>query len=195
MEGGATAPGLLQKRTMRTLPMTDLLRRKLLTVAEIGVALALGVGVITGARAQMQVIYPDRAVSAGFDASPGGKATARRAGNGHYFFVVEVNGVPLNMMFDTGATDIALRAEDAAKIGVDVGSLNFSKAYATANGTARSASVVLNSVTIGGITRKNVRASVSQAGQLGVNLLGQSFTSSLAGLKVEGDTLVLLGGS
>ena len=174
--------------------MTDVCRRTLLTLAEIAVALAVGVGAITGARAQMQVIYPDRAVSDGFDNS-GGRATARRAGNGHYFFVVEVNGVPLNMMFDTGASDIALRAEDAAKLGLDVSSLNFSKSYSTANGMARSASVVLNSVTIGGITRKNVRASVSQPGQLGVNLLGQSFTSSLAGLKVEGDTLVLLGGS
>ncbi len=193
MGGGATGPGLLLTRINRTLPMTDLSRRTLLAMAEIAVAIAVGAGAISTARAQMQVIYPDRAVATGFSGGTGGQATARRAANGHYFFLVEVNGTPINMMFDTGASDIALRAEDAAKIGIDVANLNFSKVYSTANGTARSAPVVLEAVTIGGITRRNVRASVSQPGQLGITLLGQSFTSSLAGLKVEGDTLVLQG--
>src|ERR1700733_7980909 len=42
-----------------------------------------------------------------------------REDNGHFFTVADVNGEPIRMVVDTGATSIALTTEDARRIGVD----------------------------------------------------------------------------
>ena len=55
------------------------------------------------------------------------------------------------------------------------------------------APIRLDSLQVGGITHRNVRATVSRPGRLGVSLLGQSFMSKLAGYRFEKDELVLQG--
>ncbi len=131
--------------------------------------------------------------------TPGGRsdqdgATAKRARNGHFFFDTAVNGVRVPMMLDTGATIVAIRGEDAAKVGIDVSALSYTARTRTANGTAEIALVTLDSLTVGNITRRNVSASVARPGQLAYNLLGQSFLARIAGFNVEGDLLILKGG-
>src|ERR1700722_11816041 len=56
--------------------------------------------------------------------------------NGHFFFDTEINGVSLQLMFDTGATWVSLRAEDAAKVGINTASLRYTVRVSTANGIA-----------------------------------------------------------
>lgn len=123
------------------------------------------------------------------------QTSARRAQDGHYYFDTALNGASasIRMMFDTGATSVALRAEDAAQAGIDVSSLDYSIISHTANGTTTVAPVRLDSLQVGGITHRNVRATVSRPGRLGVSLLGQSFMSKLAGYRFEKDELVLQG--
>jgi clan AA aspartic protease (TIGR02281 family) len=121
-------------------------------------------------------------------------ATATRGRNGHFVFDTQVNGVALPMLFDTGASTIALRAEDAAQVGIDVGALQYSVIVSTANGKTRAAPVKLDSVTIGSITRQDIPALVVEPGKLSVNLLGQTFLSRLAGFQLQGQQLVLEGG-
>jgi aspartyl protease family protein len=121
-------------------------------------------------------------------------ASARRGGNGHFTVDVAVNGVRLAMMLDTGATLVSLRAEDAAKVGINVRALNYSGITHTANGVTDYAPVTLDSLTVGTITRRNVEALVARPGKLGENLLGQSFLRRIAGFNVEGDKLILKGG-
>jgi len=123
------------------------------------------------------------------------QTSARRAQDGHYYFDTALNGASasIRMMFDTGATSVALRAEDAAQAGIDVSSLDYSITSHTANGTTTVAPVRLDSLQVGGITHRNVRATVSRPGRLGVSLLGQSFMSKLAGYRFEKDELVLQG--
>jgi aspartyl protease family protein len=113
--------------------------------------------------------------------------------NGHFFFDTEVNGVVMPMMFDTGSRLVALRAEDAERVGINVSSLNYSLHTATANGIGSAAPVVIKVMKVGSITRTNVPAMVVKPGELMINLLGQSFMSTMAGFSTEGDKLTLRG--
>lgn len=126
--------------------------------------------------------------------SRGDQASTRRERGGHYVFRTEVNGVALPMMFDTGASQVVLRAEDAARVGVDVSTLRYTATASTANGRAEVAPAVIGTLVIGSITRRNVTALVARPGALSVNLLGQSFLSRLAGYRLEGEQLILQGG-
>ena len=121
-------------------------------------------------------------------------ATAQRRPSGGFIFDTQVNGVTLPMLFDTGASVVGLRAEDAGQLGFDVEGLHFTGRASTANGVAEVAPVMLNRLTVGDITRYQVLAFVAKPGSLKFNLLGQSFLSRLAGYRLNGDQLVLQGG-
>lgn len=136
------------------------------------------------------VVRPEGRVTSSTFGTTG--AAAQRDRNGHYYFSVLVDGRPVRMMFDTGASMIALRAEDAARLGIDVAALSYSITMHTANGITQAAPVTLAAITIGGITRRNVQATVARPGTLTENLLGQSFLSRLAGYRQEASQLVLL---
>ena len=47
-----------------------------------------------------------------------GTVTLQRSANGHFYADVQVNGVPLHMLVDTGASGIALSQEDARAAGI-----------------------------------------------------------------------------
>lgn len=125
--------------------------------------------------------------------SGGAEAVAERQRNGHFGFNASINGNSLPMMFDTGAGLVTLRIEDAARVGIDPARLNFSGKMSTANGITTVAQVVIETMTIGGITVRDVNALVAPPGALGVNLIGQSFMTRLAGYNVDGDRLILRG--
>jgi clan AA aspartic protease (TIGR02281 family) len=146
--------------------------------------------------ATMQPIYarvmaelaPGRTIAA----APGMAQVVRR-NDGHFTLDAIANGVKLSFMFDTGASQIVLRAQDAAKLGFDVEALPYTAVVQTANGAARAAPVTIAALTIGGITERTLRARGARRGALGENLLGQSFLERLASYGVEGDLLTLRG--
>jgi clan AA aspartic protease (TIGR02281 family) len=121
------------------------------------------------------------------------EAIAERGHDGGFSFQAVVNGTDIPMMFDTGASVVGLRAEDAERIGIDMSRLNYSAKVKTANGTAEVAPVIISSITIGNITQLNVVGFVARHGTLHMNLLGQSFLARLAGYNVESNRLVLRG--
>ncbi len=125
----------------------------------------------------------------------GRQAAARRAPDGQYYFDTSIGGGSggVRMMFDTGASMVMLRAEDAARAGIMASGLDYSYAIRTANGTADAAMVTLDSLRVGEVTRWGVTALVSRPGKLPVSLLGQSFMSKLSGYRFERGELVLLG--
>lgn len=128
------------------------------------------------------------------DAAPTGAPhdVAISAGRGGHFFVeAMINGSHVRLVADTGATLIALTAEDAARIGLDPSALDFTYRHRTANGIARAARVVLDEVTVGPITLTGITASVSEPGVLTENLLGMSFLSRLSSFQIRGDQLLL----
>ena len=117
----------------------------------------------------------------------------RRRLNGHFTANVEVNGTPVSMIVDTGATSIVLRPQDARKAGIDVDALTFRVPVLTANGRTMAARVRLDTVGIGPLDRQKVEALVAQPGALTQSLLGMSFLSRLRSYEFSGDFLTLRG--
>ena len=109
----------------------------------------------------------------------------------HFQANADINGKILTMMVDTGASTIALSYDDAELIGLDMEGLQFVQPVQTANGIAMAAPVQLSKVSIGGISRSNVRAGVLERGKLTESLLGMSFLETLTSFQMSRDTLVL----
>lgn len=119
------------------------------------------------------------------------QVSAWRAPDGHFYFDASIDGTGLRMLFDTGASVVTLTAEDAERIGLAPGSLEYSVVTQTANGMSDAAPVVLGTLRVGGITRRNVEAMVVRPGRLQGSLLGQSFMSRLGGYRYEKAELIL----
>ncbi|MBI1650601.1 TIGR02281 family clan AA aspartic protease [Hyphomicrobium sulfonivorans] len=111
--------------------------------------------------------------------------------NGHFNTHAEINGRPVEVMVDTGATMVALSFEDAERAGLYLRDQDFTRSVHTANGVARVAPVTLDRVSIGGITVRNVPAAVTEPGRLKTSLLGMSFLSRLSRFDMRQGRLVL----
>jgi clan AA aspartic protease (TIGR02281 family) len=119
-----------------------------------------------------------------------GDAVAWRGRGGTFEVRASINGETVPMTFDTGASAVSLRAEDAERIGIDVSALHYSVTTHTANGTTSVAPVIIRSLQIGSIVETNVAAVVARPHALSTNLLGQTFLSRLSNYTVEQDRVV-----
>ncbi len=111
--------------------------------------------------------------------------------NGHFNTEAEINGRPVEVMIDTGATTVALSYEDADRAGLYLRDGDFTRTVSTANGVARVAPVRLDRVSIGDITVRDVPAAVAERGRLKTSLLGMSFLSRLSRFDMRSGVLVL----
>ena len=91
--------------------------------------------------------------------------------NGHYEADGQINGRSVTFLVDTGATDVALPESTARALGLDFGP---KVRVMTAAGPASAWVTRLDEVTVGGIRRKNVRATITD-GEFNGILLGMSF--------------------
>jgi aspartyl protease family protein len=103
--------------------------------------------------------------------------TISRGDNGHFNVEAVIDGRRMNFMIDTGASDIALRESDAARLGIHPSERDYNGRASTANGIVRVAHIELNRVEVGSLTVRNVAAVVIPDKALGQNLLGMSFLS------------------
>jgi aspartyl protease family protein len=103
-----------------------------------------------------------------------GSVTLPADSRGQFYADGRVNGAHIRFMVDTGATTVLLPISEADRLGVDYRRGQQGRIQ-TANGSALAYRVVLDSVTVGGITAYNVDAVVAQAQGLDVALLGMSF--------------------
>lgn len=120
-----------------------------------------------------------------------GTATFRKGRDGHFQLGAEINGAAVDLIFDTGASAVVLTSADARKAGIDTAGLRFNIPVATANGTGRAASVLLDRVEIGGIVRERIRAFVAEPEALETSLLGMSFLETLSRYAVSSNSLEL----
>ena len=125
-------------------------------------------------------------------ASPG-EVSVRRAFDGSFVVRGAANGEPMSFIFDTGANVVVLTAEAAAQLGWAEGDLAYTVPVFTANGRTMAAPITLDTLRIGDIEERRVRALVSRPGQLPGNLLGMTFLDRLDGYEVRRDELVLRG--
>jgi aspartyl protease family protein len=121
----------------------------------------------------------------------GYRVELRADSGGHFMADAYINGRRVAVMVDTGATIVALSNEDAAAAGIFPRESDFTGRVNTANGIARVAYVMLDSVAIGDITVRGVRAAIAERGRLSTSLLGMSFLSKLKRAEISRSTLVL----
>lgn len=120
-----------------------------------------------------------------------GAIELHRQSDGHFHADLRVNGTPLSLMVDTGASQIVLSQRDARAAGIDLDRLDFRNRAETANGWVATAPVRLDELRFGDLTNRNVPASVS-AGSLDTSLLGMDYLRRFARIEIEGDTMRLL---
>jgi len=120
----------------------------------------------------------------------GNSNTIRMGRDGHFSVEAQIDGVTINFLVDTGASDVVLSPKDADKLGFSVDQLTYSKTYRTANGEVQGAPVQLGQITIGSIQMNGVRASVNSAA-MNRSLLGMSFLDRLSGFQINGNNLTL----
>lgn len=106
--------------------------------------------------------------------------------DGHFWVDAELNGRPVRLLVDSGATVTTVSRATADRIGLTTG--GFGVAAETGMGIAVDDRAGRAPLKIGPIER-NIAIHVSRAGAL--DLLGMNFLSSLSAWRVEGRTLVL----
>jgi len=149
------------------------------------------VGAIGKIRSADAAILPQANADVPRARRPGSVVEIAAARRGHFLTNVEIEGRPIEIVVDTGATVVALSYEDAERAGIHLSTNDFTHSVSTANGRARIAPVMLQSVSIGDITVHNVAAAVSEPGRLRTSLLGMSFLGRLLRFDMRPDLLVL----
>ncbi len=130
---------------------------------------------------------PNRHVEASADDRGNIEVTLRRNRAGHYLAGGQINGQPVVFLLDTGATDVAVPETLANKLGLE---RKYRSVSRTANGNVTIWSTRVDSVNLGGILRRNVRASILPNMPGNEVLLGMSFLKHLE-LVQRGDELTL----
>lgn len=113
-----------------------------------------------------------------------------RARDGHYYLTLDINNVPVEFVVDTGASQVVLTQDDAKRIGLNPSSLSYLGTASTANGTVRTAAVRLDTVSLGAITDRSVRAVVND-GQMFGSLLGMTYLSNFDSITIKDGQLIL----
>lgn len=110
---------------------------------------------------------------------------------GHFRTDGRVDGRRIAFLIDTGASVIALTADDAGSLGLHPGNSEYRVMLKTANGVVRAAPTTLGMVEIGDILVRDVPAVVMPDGALSENLLGMAFLSRLRHFEYSDGKMVL----
>lgn len=116
--------------------------------------------------------------------------TLDRAMDGHYYLTAQVNGTPVDFVVDTGASGIVLTEMDAKAAGIDIANLAYIGRAMTANGEVRTAPVTLDSLTVGPLQDRAVRATVNE-GVMDRSLLGMEYLQRFTSVQITGGAMVL----
>jgi aspartyl protease family protein len=119
-----------------------------------------------------------------------GEVVLPRGHNGHFYAEVSADSGKVMMLVDTGATVVALTANDAAMMGVKWNPGDVRPVARGASGDVYGVPVVLDRIDVGGIEARRVQAVVVPE-DLDISLLGQSFLSKVKRVEVTGDQMVL----
>lgn len=119
-----------------------------------------------------------------------GRVEVPRSRDGHYYLTLRVNGAPVDFVVDTGASEIVLTKEDAARAGLAVERLQFYGKAKTANGEVRTAPVRLEEVNIGGLRDTDVPAFVNE-GEMFRSLLGMTYLNRWDRIEIAEGKLIL----
>lgn len=144
---------------------------------------------LEGKRVNLRMDTPVSIGGAGVGLGGGGSRVVLSADSrGHFMTQGAINGRPVTFMLDTGATSIALSADDAQRIGLD-----YSKGQRvmmnTANGVTQAYRLRLQSVRVGDVEVYDIDAVVSSQSMPFV-LLGNSFINRFS-MRRDADQMIL----
>ena len=143
---------------------------------------------LEGKRVSLRMDTPVSIGGGGGGGGGGSRIVLPADSRGHFMTQGAINGRPVTFMLDTGATTIALSADDAQRIGLD-----YSKGQRvlmnTANGTATGYRLRLQSVRVGDVEVYDIDAIVSPQAMPYV-LLGNSFITRFS-MRRDADQMVL----
>jgi len=124
-------------------------------------------------------------------ASGYGSLTLEADHRGHFKVEARVEGRDIAFIVDTGASLVALRESDAARIGIRPMRSDYNVTVTTANGSIKAARAKIDRVELGEIAVEDVAALVLPDEALSENLLGVSFLSRLKRYEYANGRLVL----
>jgi aspartyl protease family protein len=170
-----------------------MLRAYLFIVVAVGIAVAMiGHSRAPSPGGAKEVVHSEPAEA---NAAPGptdpadGSIALQRQPNGHFYADVEINGTPVHMLVDTGASGIALTREDARKAGIAT-SIGMNDVIGEgAAGNVHGEFVMIDRISLGPASAERMSAAVLDSG--GQSLLGQDFLRKFASVEIRGDTMRL----
>ena len=143
---------------------------------------------LDGKRVNLRMDTPVSIGGGGGSGAGGSRIVLPADSRGHFMTQGAINGRPVTFMLDTGATSIALSADDAQRIGLD-----YSKGQriqiSTANGMSSGYRLRLRSVRVGDVEVYDIDAIVSPQPMPFV-LLGNSFINRFS-MRRDADQMVL----
>jgi aspartyl protease family protein len=112
-----------------------------------------------------------------------------RRDDGHFYANVEVNGTPIEMMVDTGASGVALSRQDARRAGIatSIGMTDY--VGDGASGVVYGDDVTIERLRFGKVEMTGVPGAVLKGGE--ISLLGQEVLRQFDKVEIEGDRMVL----
>lgn len=113
-----------------------------------------------------------------------------RQPDGHFYAEASVDSRPCRFLVDTGASIVALTAEDADAMGLQWDESALTSIGRGASGPVYGIPIVIDRMELGGFEARGVQAAIVPEG-LDVSLLGQSFLSQLRGVQIDGDRMTL----
>lgn len=112
-----------------------------------------------------------------------------RSGDGHFYADVEINGTPVHMLVDTGASGVALSRDAARSAGIAT-SIGMNEVVGEgADGAVHGEQVRIDRMRLGAASAEGVSAVVLNAGDM--SLLGQDFLQRFQSVEIKDDRMIL----
>lgn len=153
----------------------------------IGIILALVLLTWLFAGVEESIINPNQQLETYYDGDGGREVVLQRNRYGHYVLDGKINGQTVTFLLDTGATDVSIPGNLADRLGLKRGR---SQQYRTANGTIIGYQTRIDSLKLGEIELRDVRASINPQERGSELLLGMSVLKNID-FSQRGDTLTL----
>ena len=110
---------------------------------------------------------------------------------GHFVAKAKMNNRFVEVLVDTGATNVAINKSTAKRLGIRLAKADFKYEVNTANGKTRAALAVIDRIKIGRVEVRDVRAAVLEDKALSSTLLGMTFLKELKSFEVRNGQLIL----
>ncbi|MEE9329231.1 MAG: TIGR02281 family clan AA aspartic protease [Parvularculaceae bacterium] len=115
----------------------------------------------------------------------------KKGRGGQYFTTIKVNGAPIEVLIDTGASNLVLREEDAYRAGLRPQRKDYTQSASTANGLVAIAVMPVKDIEIGYNIIRNQHVSVIPDKSLSISLLGMDVLSEFGRIEISNGEIVL----